>query len=291
MARQSSANQPSPPEWWKPSLYRYLEKLTLAGWVWEFMRRDRLKTLRLGEPVDVMNPHRGGKETSEHLRYYYKPWHLWPYPGRSGKVFTIPSAIMWEGVLLPWWVRHTWLSLNSYELENHTLASDPLPSQWVQISIDLNRSDAVILQDLEIALKKARKKYPRKRVNPKMERWRENQILEVWDLCEFSQFKNSWSKIAKLPGMFEGKEEEHPYDHDIYVRQSARNAYHTARKLIEGRNWKLYALQVADLLPQNRRADKPALELVEQAIEQSWQDSALQALDTALDEQSANNEL
>jgi hypothetical protein len=262
-------NSFSAPEWWNIGLYEYLADpdLPLAAWVWEFMRRDRLKMLRPGEPVDVMNPHRGGKETPSHLAYYYIPWHLWPLPGRSGRVFTVPSAIHWQGVSLPYW--NTYFDLAHYELEDGSLATDGVPpAQWEQIRIDLNRSSPAILRDFEIALRKAREKYPRKRMTPKVDRWKKNQILQVWDLCEFPEFKSYWTRIAELPGMFEGKEEEHPYDLEVYVANSARNAYRSAKRLIEGKKWKLLAMQVADTQPQKKSADKPSTEFMEQVIEQ-----------------------
>jgi len=241
MSKGPRVNQPSPPDWWNPQLYRDWNDLPLAGWIWEFMRRDRLKMLS-EQPVEAMNPHRPDKQTPKYLALYYRPWHRLPPPWRSpGRIFTIPPAIRWEG-LTPTF-RHTYYDLSHYELEDGSLATDPLPpAQWVQaaIRIDMNRSDAVILQDLEIALKEARKKYPKPDgVKQRMQAWKDNQILEVWDLCEFCESEISWSRIIELPGMF--KEKDNAYE-------AARNAYTTAKRLIEQKGWQDLALQVADIL-------------------------------------------
>jgi hypothetical protein len=47
-----------PPDWWGSSLYDFLKdpKFPLMGWVWEFMRRYRLKKLFKVEPVEAMKP-------------------------------------------------------------------------------------------------------------------------------------------------------------------------------------------------------------------------------------------
>jgi hypothetical protein len=244
MARQSPADKPSPPEWWKPSLYRYLEKLTLAGWVWEFMRRDRLKMLRPEQPVDVMNPDNESDDTIPwHLRFYYRSSLRWPLPR---PILTVPSAVRWKGVTPPAWQRFTYHNLTDYELEDEAIRQDPLPpGKWVQIEIDINRADPVILRDLDIALKEARKTYGKApRANPRKDVWIEKHILEVWDLRELGV---PVSKIIDETGMF--GEEFKNKDERALAKQAAYNAYNRAKKRIEGKGWQLLALHADEMWP------------------------------------------
>lgn len=293
MSKGPHGNQPSLPEWWNTDLYKYLkdEDFPLAGWVWEFMRRDRLKMLT-EQPVEAMNPALPDEDTPKHLAFYYRPWHRLPRPWRSpGRIFSIRPAIHWDGITLSPFFRHTYFGPAYLELEDGSVVWDPFPpAQWERIEVDLNRSNAIILRDLESALKEARKRYPNPtRVNPREEEWHENQILEVWDLCEFPEFNRSWSQIVRLPGiMFESKKAEH-YDRKTNITQSAKNAYRSAERLIQGKEWKFLALLIADVLPPKQIA-KPAQELMERTTEQeAWE--ALQALDAALDNPTGNNEL
>jgi hypothetical protein len=50
------SESPEPPEWWSLSLYDFLANLPLEGWIWEFMRRARLKEELKGSPVVAMLP-------------------------------------------------------------------------------------------------------------------------------------------------------------------------------------------------------------------------------------------
>ncbi len=243
MPRQPRANQPSPPEWWNPSLYSYLSELPLAGWVWEFMRRDRLKMLRPGQPADVMNRDQNDEAIPWHLSPYYEPWP----PRRSPEKFlTVPSAVRWEGVTHTRRHRHTYLDLTHYELEDESVGQDPPPpAQWVQLEIDLNRRNALIVRDLKIALKAARKKYgDPQRINQRMEDWIDNHVLEVWDLRELGV---PFPEIIDLPGMFDKKIKNK--ENRKNVMQAAYNAYNSANERIEGKGWKLLALQVAETWP------------------------------------------
>jgi hypothetical protein len=237
-----SPRSPLPPEWWNLSLYEYLtEEIPLAGWIWEFMRRDRLKMLRPNQPADVMNPNLDTRTMPGHMFPYYLPWPFWAV---TGPVLDVPSAVRWEGVTPPLFFRHAYYDLARYELEDYSLASDPLPSdQWVDIRINLSRSNPVIVRDLETALKKARGIYPKPtRITPKPQNWKDNRILEVWDLREFDV---SWMQIAKLSGMATNKDDEHP-SYEENLKQSVRNAYNTAERLIQEKGWQDCALQIND---------------------------------------------
>jgi hypothetical protein len=244
MQRQPRVKKPSPPEWWSPTLYDYLKDLPLDGWVWEFMRRARLKMLRPRRHVDAMKP--GGEKKLSRWSDYYIPGLKIP---KEGKFLFAPSAVYWKGITHGGWYRPSPHNVDDFEVEDETSGRDPrLEDQWVDIRINLKRRDAVILQDFKSALSRARKTFrePR-RVNPRDDDWIQNQILEVWDLREF---KVPWKQIVDLPGMFENKARDHPeYD----VIQSARNAYSTARRLIEERGWQRLALQEVNILLDGRR--------------------------------------
>ena len=56
MPTESISVSPMPPDWWSRSLYDFLSDLPQSGWIWEFMRRARLKELLGDSPVDAMNP-------------------------------------------------------------------------------------------------------------------------------------------------------------------------------------------------------------------------------------------
>jgi hypothetical protein len=239
MQRQPRVKKPSPPEWWTPTLYDYLKDLPLDGWVWEFMRRARLKMLRPRRPVDVMKPG-AEKKLSRWSHYYISGLNI----PKRGQFLFAPSAVHWEGITHPGWCRGSFHNVDDFEVEDETLARDHRSEdQWLDIRINVKRRDAVILQDFKNALSKARKTFPEpRRVNPRDKDWIQNQILEVWDLREF---KVPWKQIVDLPGMFENKDRNHPeYD----VLQSARNAYNTARRLIDERGWQLLALQEVNIL-------------------------------------------
>jgi hypothetical protein len=239
MPRQPHAKRHSPPEWWSVNLYDYLKDLSLDGWVWEFMRRARLKTLRPKRPVDVMKPG-GEKKISRWSDYYKSGLNI----SKQGTFLFAPSAVLWEGITHGGWYRRSFHNVDDFEIEDETIARNRrLEDQWVNISINLKRRDAVILQDLKRAMNKARKEFPMpRRETPRRSNWSDNQILQVWDLREF---KVPWGQIVDLPGMFENKDREHPQSD---VTQSARNAYNTACRLIEKRGWQRLALQSADIL-------------------------------------------
>jgi hypothetical protein len=78
---------PMPPDWWNMELYSFVtEDLPLEGWVWEFMRRDRLREVLGERPTDAMNPNNPDLEIIEDAYFlnYYKPWNH-PYWQEIGK--------------------------------------------------------------------------------------------------------------------------------------------------------------------------------------------------------------
>ena len=52
MSINSSKEKPPLPRWWKVDHYKYVETMSLHGWVWEFMRRSKLKRILKGKPVE-----------------------------------------------------------------------------------------------------------------------------------------------------------------------------------------------------------------------------------------------
>src|SRR5512136_2589760 len=89
-----SREYPSPPGWWKHSLYDFLEEtMPLQGWIWEFMRRARLKEILKPNPVDAMNPNPDLQDVNPIDWDYYKSWpnKVWPL---SKPTFLKPAVLV-----------------------------------------------------------------------------------------------------------------------------------------------------------------------------------------------------
>jgi hypothetical protein len=105
MSDTDSKKKPPLPHWWEPDLYNYVETMSLHGWVWEFMRRSKLKRILKGRrPVGAMNP-RGGvtdggtKERRKEICWLSLTWHLAStIPVLRNKLLTLPPAITMERV-------------------------------------------------------------------------------------------------------------------------------------------------------------------------------------------------
>jgi hypothetical protein len=221
MPERGKRESPEPPDWWSLSLYSFVtEDLPLPAWVWEFMRRDRLREVLGGRPVDAMNPNPDlGFIEDSHYRNYYKPANH-PYWDKIGKgPYYLPPAVNISG---QWPLT---FEGQQYRLEDVEL------SHWVTISIDINRRDTVIRKDFESILDLLRNEHPQPSgVLPKPTNWFDNKILQVWDL---RQFHVSWSRIANLSGL-----SAPTLDTREAAIQKARNSFTTATNYIDDAGWK-----------------------------------------------------
>jgi hypothetical protein len=217
---------PTPPDWWNPSLYSFVTvDFPLEGWVWEFMRRDRLREVLCGRPVDAMNPN-PDLESIEDSRYwnYYKPANH-PHWETIGKApYFLPPAVNIPGQF------PIGFQGQQYRLEDDALR------QLRQVNIDINRRDSTIFRDFTKILSLLRNDFPEPPgypepppMRPKPDVWFDNRILQVWDL---RQFNVVWPAIAELYGF-----SSPPYDRE-YGKQKAINSYNTAYKYIDNRKYK-----------------------------------------------------
>ena len=211
---------PMPPDWWNRELYSFVTvDFPLEGWVWEFMRRDRLREVLGDRPVDSMHP-TPDLESIENGNYwnYYKPYNH-PRWQRMGKApyFVPPSANI------------SGRSPIGFAGQQYNIEDDAL-RHLRQVSIDINRRDSVVLRDFTNILSLLRNEFPEPPpMRPKPENWFDNLILQVWDLY---QFNVTWRAIADLFGF-----SSPPHD-SVYGIQKARNSYNTAHKYINDRKYK-----------------------------------------------------
>lgn len=213
---------PMPPDWWNMELYSFVTvDLPLPAWVWEFMRRDRLREVLAGRPVDAVNPNPdfGFIENADYWNYYKPANH--PYWDDIGKgPYFLPPAVNISGQWPP-----------TFEGQQYRLVDEGLHN-YIKLNVDLNRRDKVIIRDLKRILRDLRDSDPEpSRTLPKNDTWFSQRILQVWDLREFNM---SWSTIARLVWF------ENPQDNSIAIT-NVRNAYNTARDYIDYGNWKKLA--------------------------------------------------
>jgi hypothetical protein len=203
--------KPEPPDWWDLSSYGYLETLPLEGWVWEFMRRARLKEILKDKPVDAMNPKpKIERGMSIAMRFYRKGLeHHWP---------------RWSSSNPPVYVGNR---ARLYYEEPSLIERKPQDQfvmkqrrrRLVKIIVDLDYTNSIIRQHFDYILEQQRKKHPeRKGSKPRVQQWIGNHALEVWDL---KQFRVSWKDISVILG--------------LNSVQSARNGFNTAQDYIRGK--------------------------------------------------------
>ena len=206
-----------PPSWWKIDLYSYLTEIPLEGWVWEFMRRARLKELLGEKTIEAMHPDPDFEKIlpdDPDNWNYYKTWTHSEW-SRKKPVFLPPAVILSEG-----WP----LGFNGQQYR----INDKGSQKFCEIKIDLNRNDNIIKRDFDMILKRLRKDHePPKRMNPRITDWFENHILESWDL---KQYNLCWRTITNLLS--------------LNSVQSARNAFNTASNFIDKAKWEKLARRV-----------------------------------------------
>lgn len=187
--------KPTLPAWWNRELYSFLGDMPIEGWVWEFMRRARLKKVLRAYPVDAMNPEPHLETINADYINYYKNW-KW-FAKLSRKQLFIPQAVN---------IQDRWPE--GFHGQQYRI--DECEKKIIKITIDLSRRDSVIRHDFERVLKKLRTEHPDKtsRINPRRSVWLENAVLEIWDL---RQLKVSWNSIEKILGLSDKKD---------YIRKS-----------------------------------------------------------------------
>jgi len=198
------------PDWWSSDLYYFLNDIPIEGWVWEFMRRARLKEVLGSRPVDAMNPEPNTECINGFDINCYKQW-THPYWAKKPP-FLIPSAVTVDG---EWPARFQGQQYSVFNEAGRNLA---------KINVDLNRRNHRIIKDFKETLGFLRKKHHEiKRLNVRKQDWLGAHVLEVWDLREL---KVSWSDIQSVL--------------KINSIQQVRNAFKTAQDNIDKGKWRLY---------------------------------------------------
>lgn len=204
--------RPTLPSWWTPELYSFLRDMPIEGWVWEFMRRARLKEALGAGPVDAMNPNPDLNKIDPDCWNYYKSWNH-PHWRRIKKPpFLIPPAVNISG---------QWPA--KYQGQQYRI-DDEAGRNLFAVHVDLNRRDTRIISDFQEALIMLRKDLPeRKRTSARIEDWHQSHILETWDLHEYA-YAVSWSEIVE--------------ELTLNSVQQARNSFNSAKNYIEKNKWK-----------------------------------------------------
>lgn len=218
MALPPQENDPQLPHWWHQDLYLYVsERISLRGWVWEFMRRYRIKQCvdQLDEPrsADVMNPIPHREDIPEELWKYYSCWNNQNPPYQ----IYLPLAIQTDR--LP----NQNIRSHAYEIGNQDTA------EFIDMRIDINRRDRVLFREFKNCLKELRNDYPQPQdLRPRPDSWSRNMILEVWDL---RQFNLSYVNIARALSI-------DALDSDPEgAKQYIRNSLNTAIEYIDEMKW------------------------------------------------------
>ena len=161
-----------PPDWWKRSLYDFIADMPLKGWIWEFMRRGRLLEALEGAPVDAMNPQPNIDDLGgDYIRYYCS------YPQIRHKINDL--------VFFPRSVNQVETWPEDFHGQQYRIADAELKN-LKKITVDLNRSDRLIIDDFKTLLSRMRTEHEiPKRVNPRPNDWAVTCILQVWDLRQY----------------------------------------------------------------------------------------------------------
>lgn len=235
MSTNGQEKKPTQPMWWKPELYNYLKAMPLHGWVWEFMRRSRLKSVLKNGTVEAMrvsdrSKYGGSRTRRDEINFLSLPWpimsNIEEFKNWLGSlpppIDVITDDSIQQSIALP-------ITSSGYFLEQLERKSG---TQFVKLRVDLNRRNSVLYREFKNAIKKIRETNPESaaeptKVAPRSSTWEENCCLQVWDLHEF---KLTWSHIAEIC--------------HLDNKQSARNAYYSAYAYIEDDGWYKLALYV-----------------------------------------------
>lgn len=282
--------QTFPPEWWRPSLYDYAsDEMPLEGWVWEFMRRQRLQLLLpQGCSVDAMNPD-PDKSNIELINYgYFYPWprakNEFPHPPYKWPFSLSPSVTAPFGLFPKNFSTH-YFKVYEYIKEFDETNGDYIIEQQFRrafepFNVDLSRSDGAIKRDFAKALKAVRSLYkPPKRSTPRVADWAGNFVLQVWDLVSLgvsidlitllrplfgpTKIPEIASKQTALinkpwPDIYDHLSawQAHPRRTDLIPEQSSKNALDTAQRLIDEGGWFEVVIQLDSLDVRKKRSRK-----------------------------------
>ena len=236
MGDKPSRGSRKPPDWWNQDLYSYLSDMTLHGWVWEFMRRSRLKKLVDAGPVEAMIPLTQLMQTSREGKFSEKEalsmnWEIARKTDDSEFFSLSPAVEVVTGV------GATRIPLEFGAVKFRYImdrGSPPFHRDHMKIpmNIDIGRSDRFIIDDFRRALKQLRGKYPEpKRVSPHPTVWLKNKVLQVWDLKQYRVSLGRINSILKLST-----------EDLLNPIQPVRNAYKSALELIDENGWYELAL-------------------------------------------------
>ena len=213
------------PDWWNIHLYDYLKTMPLRGWVWEFMRRERLKNVLGVSPVNAMAPHRSNAEIQGPARLLYLTWENYY---RSHEPVFIPPAV-WHGKRsqLIYGALHR---IDGYELEDYSWVWDHIPRKEIDLTIDLRRKDEVLISDFRTCLERLRKDHGRSKETccPRTSAWVSSNMLQIWDLKDYGI---ATSKIAELV-----------ITKCVNPLAKDKNAYKSAKISIDTKKWQKVAL-------------------------------------------------
>jgi hypothetical protein len=230
------------PEWWNKSLYDFLADMPEEGWVWEFMRRARLRKLLRGRGVNAMNPE--PPRIKGINMHYFKTWadlqalgkrpirippavrSLAPKP----KASELPVRIRLRGRRRDWPTakvpQRAIFRLDKYRRKDGKMEKDGPERVIVPMELDLGRRNTVIKREFDQMLQELRRKHPEpERVFPKTDTWVANHVLEIWDL---KQLGVSWSSIKRL--------------FELENQDMARNYIKTSIRNIDDGGWRKLAL-------------------------------------------------
>lgn len=207
---------PEPPDWWSLSLYDFLSDLPVQGWIWEFMRRARLKEVLKEAPVDAMNPKPELEGIDPHFWNYYKSYDKL----KKKQIVFFPPAVIIPGK----WDK-------GFHGQQYTISDEDL-RKMAEVRVDLNRPNSVIMRDFEAVLMEFRKSFSKpRRISPRIHEWAQNRTLQIWDL---RQFNVTWERVADLV----------LDENDEGGIDKVRNAYKVSIKYIDRGEWKYLARYV-----------------------------------------------
>jgi hypothetical protein len=185
-------SKPKLPDDWGLKLYDFTKDMPLEGWVWEFMRRARLKRLLGKEYFNAMYLARRknitlGPDQTQNLDpdhwNYYRPW-SW-YQKRNRKPFSVSPSVVTSTIGWPKGFHGQQYRVPDESLDQYALAR--LDRPFVNLRVDLNRQDTRIRKDFDELLKSLRVKHRLRQNSPHPEysKWYKMLVLPCWDLKQF----------------------------------------------------------------------------------------------------------
>jgi hypothetical protein len=188
MSPRRTSESPEPPYWWNLELYDFLSDLPVQGWIWEFMRRAKLKEILKGSPVDAMNPEPELEGLDPDLWDLYDCYQTILRQGRHPVFF--PPSVRIRGKR-PKGYRHQQFSVGDEDL-NYLESLD----LW----IDLNRPDSVNIRDFESILLELKLEHKNELSepcgkSPRPKTWLHNRTILIWDLHQYGVY---YERIADI---------------------------------------------------------------------------------------------